>query len=50
MAFNYVKRDESKLPKNLGVKGKNKEENRKQVLRAYRNDEGRTVYEPYDPT
>ena len=29
---------------------KNKEENRKQVLRAYRNDEGRTVYEPYDPS
>ena len=25
MAFNYVKRDESKLPKNLGVKGKNKD-------------------------
>ena len=29
---------------------KNKEDNRKQVLRAYRNDEGRTVYEPYDPS
>lgn len=25
MAFNYVKRDESVLPKNLGVKGKNKD-------------------------
>ncbi len=29
---------------------KNKEENRKQVLRAYRNDDGKTVYEPYDPS
>ena len=29
---------------------KNAEENRKQVLRAYRNDDGRTVYEPYDPS
>ena len=29
---------------------KNKDDNRKQVLRAYRNDEGRTVYEPYDPS
>ena len=29
---------------------KNPEDNRKQVLRAYRNDDGRTVYEPYDPS
>lgn len=29
---------------------KNSEENRKQVLRAYRNDDGKTVYEPYDPS
>ena len=29
---------------------KNAEENRKQVLRAYRNDDGKTVYEPYDPS
>ena len=29
---------------------KNPEENRKQVLRAYRNDDGKTVYEPYDPS
>ena len=27
----------------------NPDDNRKQVLRAYRNDEGRTIYEPYDP-
>ena len=29
---------------------KNPDENRKQVLRAYRNDDGKTVYEPYDPS
>ena len=29
---------------------KNPEDNRKQVLRAYRNSEGRTIYEPYDPS
>ena len=29
---------------------KNDEDNRKQVLRAYRNDDGKTVYEPYDPS
>ena len=29
---------------------KNAEDNRKQVLRAYRNDDGKTVYEPYDPS
>ena len=29
---------------------KNPEENRKQVLRAYRNSDGKTIYEPYDPS
>ena len=29
---------------------KNPEDNRKQVLRAFRNSEGRTIYEPYDPS
>ena len=29
---------------------KNPEDNRKQVLRAYRNSERRTIYEPYDPS
>jgi len=28
---------------------KNPEDNRKQVLRAYRDDAGKTIYEPYDP-
>ena len=29
---------------------KNTEDNRKQVLRAYRDDAGKTIYEPYDPS
>ena len=29
---------------------KNSEDNRKQVLRAYRNSDGKTIYEPYDPS
>ena len=29
---------------------KNPEENRKQVLRAYRNSDGKTIYEPYEPS
>jgi len=29
---------------------KNPEDNRKQVLRAYRDDAGKTIYEPYDPS
>ena len=29
---------------------KNPEDNRKQVLRAYRDESGKTIYEPYDPS
>ena len=29
---------------------KNAEDNRKQILRAYRNSDGKTIYEPYDPS
>ena len=29
---------------------KNSEDNRKQILRAYRNSDGKTIYEPYDPS
>ena len=29
---------------------KNPEDNRKQVLRAYRDRSGKTIYEPYDPS
>ena len=36
-------------PKWLHVSYKSKKDNRKQILRAYRNESGKTCYESYDP-